>query len=130
MKKNHYHAALSQIKNIPVAIWQECVNCHQNFNTNEMTFVLNECEHCRAKQQRSFTYISEDDGQEHEAHSSRIDWDAILEPSTREEPEYDAPHCPQCGHLYAYGNVSHPCDECKAKNRQCVLAPALSGVIA
>ena len=29
-----------------------------------------------------------------------------------DEPAYDAPHCPQCGHLYAYGNKSHLCDEC------------------
>ncbi len=31
---------------------------------------------------------------------------------SQDEPAYDAPHCPQCGHLYAYGNKSHLCDEC------------------
>ncbi len=34
-----------------------------------------------------------------------------------DEPAYDAPHCPQCGHLYAYGNVSHLCDECAEQER-------------
>jgi len=35
----------------------------------------------------------------------------------QDEPEYDAPHCPQCGHLYAYGNRSHLCDECAESAR-------------
>jgi hypothetical protein len=31
---------------------------------------------------------------------------------SQDEPPYDAPHCPQCGWLYAFGNRSHLCDEC------------------
>src|SRR6266699_3771325 len=34
-----------------------------------------------------------------------------------DEPAYDAPHCPQCGHLYAYGNKSPLCDECAESAR-------------
>jgi len=38
---------------------------------------------------------------------------------SQDEPAYDAPHCPQCGHLYAYGNKSHLCDECAERARTC-----------
>jgi Zn finger protein HypA/HybF involved in hydrogenase expression len=30
-------------------IWQQCKSCRQQFDTNTMTFVENECSHCQAK---------------------------------------------------------------------------------
>jgi len=82
----HDGKALRQWKDIPTVIWQTCRICQQNYKVSEMTFVENECESCRAKQARTFAYISEDDGREHAARS--LDWDTLLDtmPHIQDDP--------------------------------------------